>query len=72
MSAIIRMKDAHMPNDMTAWLGDSIGHWEGDTLVVETTDFHEEIDSGAVRKTCVWSSGSSGGRKHDSLSRNCR
>lgn len=38
---IIRMKDAHMPNDMTAWLGDSIGHWEGDTLVVETTDFHE-------------------------------
>ena len=26
----------HDPNAVETWLGDSIGHWEGDTLVVET------------------------------------
>jgi hypothetical protein len=38
---IIRMNGTHKPKNVTAWLGDSIGHWEGDTLVVETTNFHE-------------------------------
>jgi hypothetical protein len=27
---------AHFPDDVTQWVGDSRGHWEGDTLVVET------------------------------------
>jgi hypothetical protein len=27
---------------MKVWMGDSIGHWEGDTLVVETTNMRPE------------------------------
>ena len=29
----------HLPQDVRQWLGDSRGHWEGETLVVETTNF---------------------------------
>ncbi len=28
----------HLPDSMRLWQGDSIGHWEGDTLVIETTN----------------------------------
>jgi hypothetical protein len=30
---------AHVGVEIRQWLGDSRGHWEGDTLVVETTNF---------------------------------
>ncbi|HVY87929.1 MAG TPA: hypothetical protein VG942_03625 [Hyphomonadaceae bacterium] len=33
---IIRMDGAPKPAALTQWLGDSIGHWDGDTLVVVT------------------------------------
>ena len=37
---IIPLDDSpHLPAAVTQWLGDSRGHWEGDTLVVETTNF---------------------------------
>ena len=29
----------HLPGHVRQWLGDSRGHWEGDTLVVETSNF---------------------------------
>jgi hypothetical protein len=31
---------AHLPSSMHQYMGDSRGWWEGDTLVVETTNFH--------------------------------
>ena len=29
----------HVGPRLTQWLGDSRGHWEGDTLVIDTTNF---------------------------------
>lgn len=32
---------SHLPSDIRLWLGDSIGRWEGETLVVDTTNFND-------------------------------
>lgn len=37
---IVRLDGEHPPENVRPWLGDSIGHWDGDTLVVETTNFN--------------------------------
>ena len=37
---IIRIGGKRLPEAIRPWLGDSIGHWEGDTLVVATTQFN--------------------------------
>ena len=39
----IRINGQHPPADVRFWLGDSIGHWEGDTLVVDTANFRPEV-----------------------------
>ncbi|HEY2015502.1 MAG TPA: hypothetical protein VGH38_18480 [Bryobacteraceae bacterium] len=36
---IVRINGTHPGPEVRLWLGDSIGHWEGDTLVVDTTNF---------------------------------
>jgi len=32
----------HLPSNIRSWMGDSRGHWEGDTLVVDTTNFTDK------------------------------
>jgi len=31
---------SHLPSSVREWNGDSLGHWEGDTLVVDTTNYN--------------------------------
>ena len=35
----------HLPEDVRQWMGDARGHWDGDTLVVETTSFTDRTPS---------------------------
>jgi hypothetical protein len=46
---VIRMNGTHVSPAIRKWLGDSIGYWDGATLVVDTTNFRPEVhnlDSG--------------------------
>jgi hypothetical protein len=38
----VRMNGQHLPPSVRGWMGDSIGWWDGDTLVVETTNFTDK------------------------------
>ena len=41
----------HLPNTITQWMGDSRGHWEGSTLVVETMNFDPKTSYQGSRDT---------------------
>ena len=39
---IVPLDGRHLDGSVRQWLGDSRGHWEGNTLVVETTNFTDQ------------------------------
>ena len=39
---IIRLNDSEHKLAMNKWMGDSVGYWEGDTLIVETKGFNPQ------------------------------
>jgi len=43
---IVRIGGQHLPLHVHRWLGDSIGRWDRDTLVVDTTNFTEKTRFG--------------------------
>jgi hypothetical protein len=41
----------HAPSAVKPWLGDSVGHWEGNTLVVETVNYNPRVLTGNFQGT---------------------
>jgi hypothetical protein len=41
----------HPADPDPTWMGDSIGHWEGDTLVVDTVGFNDKTEISGYRHT---------------------
>jgi hypothetical protein len=53
----------HVSDRIRQWLGDSRGHWEGQTLVVETINFNDKLDGGDLQPSHVIQTGHRGSGK---------
>jgi hypothetical protein len=47
---IVMNDSPHLPASVRQWFGDSRGHWEGDTLVVDVTNFGPKTDYQSARE----------------------
>jgi hypothetical protein len=47
---IVMNGSPHLPASVRQWFGDSRGHWEGDTLVVDVTNFSSKTDYQGARE----------------------
>ena len=50
----------HVSDGVRQWLGDSRGHWEADTLVVETERFNDRLDGGDYQPSHILQTGHRG------------
>ena len=50
----------HAADSIRQWLGDSRGHWDGDTLVVETLHFNDKLDGGDYQPSHILQTGHRG------------
>jgi hypothetical protein len=41
---VVMNASPHLPANIRQWYGDSRGHWEGDTLIIDVTNFSEKTD----------------------------
>ena len=44
----------HLPATIRQYAGDSRGHWDGDTLVVETTNIGRRLSGGGIYPNTRW------------------
>ena len=49
---------AHLPSDIRLWLGDARGKWEGNTLVVDTTNFSPKVEFETIGQRALGPRGS--------------
>ena len=55
---IVRVNGTHAPPQIRSWHGDAIGSWDGETLVVERTNFNDNVPAWAPRWTIAIGSAS--------------